>query len=222
MHGTHHHAKTRSGPQTAGATLHKASQYDLHTRLLGLGFNRPNSKLIIEMAMIKPGDKVLDVGCGSGNLTLTAKIYAGPSGSVYGIDAAPEMIEIAKKKAARLRLEAVFDVGLIENLAFPDAIFDVVMSRLVIHHLPGDLKRRGFAEMFRVLKPGARLFLADFQPSTNPILAHIVSALVGHRMMQSNVEHLPAMLKESGFVDVTSGPTRSAFLAFASGRKPEK
>ncbi len=221
MHSMHNDSKTRSGPETTGATLHKASQYDIHTSLMGLGVNQSNSRMIIEMAKIKPGDKVLDVGCGSGNLTLTAKRYAGVSGSVYGIDAAPEMIEVAKKKASRSRLEVDFNVGLIEKLAFPDATFDVVISRLVIHHLPDDLKRNGFAEILRVLKPSCSLLIVDFNPPTSPILAHVASALVGHKMMmQSNVKGIPPMLREAGFIDVASGPTRSAFLAFVSGKKP--
>ena len=221
MHRLHNDPKTRSGPETTGATIHKASQYDIHTGLMGLGVNRSNSRMIIEMAKIKPGDKVLDVGCGTGNLTLTAKRYAGASGSVYGIDASPEMIEVARKKARRSGSEAVFEVGLIEKIAYPDATLDVVISRLVIHHLPDGLKRQGFAEILRVLKPGGLFFLADFNPPTNPVLAHIISALVGHRMMmQSNVWGIPPMLTETGFVDVASGPTRSAFLAFVSGKKP--
>ena len=222
MHQTHNHSKSNSGPETKGATLHKASQYDFHTKLMGLGVNQPNSKMIIRMAKIKPGDKVLDVGCGSGNLTLTAKRYAGSSGSVHGIDASPEMIDVARKKAKQSGVNVIFDVGLIEKLPFPEATFDVVISRLVIHHLPDDLKRQGFAEIFRVLKPSGTLFLADFQSPRNPILARMTSLLVGHQMMvQSNVSSLPPMLRQAGFADVSSGPTRSLFLAFVSGKKPE-
>ncbi len=221
MHGTQKDSKVRSGPETTGATLHKASQYDIHTSLMGLGVNGSNSRMVVEMAKIKPGDKVLDVGCGTGNLTLTAKKYVGASGSVYGIDASPEMIGEARKKAKHSSLEAVFEVGLIEKLPYPDATFDVVISRLVIHHLPDDLKRRGFAEIFRVLKPGGLLFLADFNPPANPILRHVVSALVGHRMMQaSNVQGIPPLLTNTAFAEVASGSTRSPFLAFVSGRKP--
>lgn len=215
------HLKTKNGPETAGLTLHAASQYDLFSALLGLGVNHSNSRMIVEMAKIKPGDKVLDVGCGTGALTLTAEKYAGPSGSVYGIDASPEMIDVAKKKAQHNGSATVFEIGLIEKIAFPDATFDVVISRLMIHHLPDDLKRQAFKEIYRVLKSGGLVFIADFKPPTNPILAHLTSALVSHRMMQSvDVGRIPPLLTETGFVDVASMPKRSAFLAFASGKKP--
>ena len=92
MHIVHRGSKKRNSPETNGATIHKASQYHIHTSLMGLGVNHSNSRMIIEMVKIGQGDKVLDVGCGSGNLTLTAKSYIGESGEVYGIDAAPEMI----------------------------------------------------------------------------------------------------------------------------------
>ncbi len=221
MHRMHDDPKAKSGPETTGATIHWTSQYDIFASLMGLGVNGSNSRMIVEMAKIKPGDKVLDVGCGTGDLTLTAKKYVGAFGSAYGIDATPEGINIARKKAKRSGSEAVFEVGLIEKIAYPDATFDVIISRLVIHHLPDDLKRRGFKEIYRVLKPGGHVFLADFKPPTNPILAHVALALVGHRMMMhSNVWDIPPMLAETGFVEAASGPTRSAFLAFVSGKKP--
>jgi ubiquinone/menaquinone biosynthesis C-methylase UbiE len=221
MHRMHNHPSTTTGPDTTGITIHWASEYDIFTRVLGLGVNRPNSRMIIEMAKIEPGAKVLDVGCGTGNLTQTAKLYAGPSGSVYGVDASPEMIEVARAKALRAGADLTFDVGLIEKINHPEASFDVVISRLVIHHLPDDLKRRGFAEIFRVLKAGGLFFIADFNPPTNPILAHITSAMVGHGMMHNDVSGIPPLLAQAGFVEIASGPTRSAFLAFVSGQKPK-
>ena len=123
MHSHRHEVNAQNGPQTTGVTIHWSGQYDFFSILAGMGANRPNSRMVVELARVKPGDSVLDVGCGTGNLTLTAKTCAGPTGKVYGIDAAPEMIQLAKKKASRSRQEVGFDVGLIEQLAFPDASF---------------------------------------------------------------------------------------------------
>jgi ubiquinone/menaquinone biosynthesis C-methylase UbiE len=220
MHRMHNEPRIKNGPETTGTTLHWASEYDIFSALLGMGANRPNSRMVIELAKIKPGDTVLDVGCGTGNLTLTAQSAVGQNGKAYGIDAAPEMIEVAKKKARRAKSGVVFDVGLIEKLAFPDGMFDAVVNRLVIHHLPDDLKLKGLAEMLRVLKPGGRLLIADFMQPRNHFLNHITGALVGSHMMQTNTWSLPPMLESAGFVDVTSGPTRSAILAYVTGKKP--
>jgi ubiquinone/menaquinone biosynthesis C-methylase UbiE len=222
MHRMHNEPKMENGPETTGLTLHWAPQYDIFSGLMGMGMNRPNSRMVIELAKVKPGDKVLDVGCGTGSLTLTAKIFAGANGAVYGIDSSPEMIDVARKKAKQAGSDIVFDVALIEKIPFPDATFDVVVSRLVIHHLPDDLKRKGFAEIFRVLKPGGHFLVADFKPPTNPVLNHVTSALVGRHMMQTDVNIIPPLFPAAGFVEVISGPTRSAFLAYVSGKKPTR
>jgi ubiquinone/menaquinone biosynthesis C-methylase UbiE len=219
MHRMHNQPRIKNGPQTAGTTIHWASHYDIFTRLMGMGVNRPNSRMVIELAGIKPGDTVLDVACGTGNLTLTAQTYAGPGGKVYGIDAAPEMIEVARDKASRSGLAVIFEVGLAEQLDFADGTFDVVISRLAIHHLPDDLKRKAFAEILRVLKPGGHLLIADLSPPKNPILYHITSALVGSHMMKTDIWSLTPMLTDAGFEKVESGATRSAILAYVSGKK---
>ena len=219
MHKMRNEPRMKNGPETAGTTLHWAGQYDFWTSLLGMGVNARSSRMVVELAGIKPGDSVLDVACGSGNLTLTAQSYAGPNGKVYGVDASPEMIEVAKKKATKAGSGVVFQMGLAEKLDFPDATFDAVISRLAIHHLPDDLKRQAFAEILRVLKPGGRVLIADFVQPSNHVLNHLTSVVVGPRMMQVDTWSLPPMLEQAGFVEVKAGLTKSSFLAYVSGRK---
>jgi ubiquinone/menaquinone biosynthesis C-methylase UbiE len=117
-----------------------------------------------DLARIQPGEKVLDVGCGTGKLALETARRVGREGSVAGIDPGTEQIARARSKAARRKLPIDFQIGVIEQLAFPDQTFDVVLSTLMMHHLPAPLKRRGLAEIARVLKPGGRLVIADFTP----------------------------------------------------------
>ena len=221
MVSSHDDPGTRNDPQAAGAAIHRVSGYDILSYVLGMGPKGRNSRMVIELAEIKPGDSVLDLGCGTGSLTLTARRAVGPSGKVHGIDASPEMIDAARQKASRSGLDVLFDVGLMEDLGFPDGTFDVLISRLAIHHLPDDLKPRGFAEFLRVLKPGGHLLIADFTPPANRWLRRVASAIVDPHMMQPALWNLPPMLASAGFAEITSGRTRSAFLGFVCAKKPE-
>jgi ubiquinone/menaquinone biosynthesis C-methylase UbiE len=131
------------------------------------------------------------------------------------------MIDVARQNAKRTGIEVMFDIGLIERLPFEDSTFDVVISRLVMHHLPDGLKQQALSEIFRVLKPAGTIFLADFQMPTNPVLARLVSLLIGHpAMVQSSMSSLVPMLTQAGFAHSASGRTRSLFLGFARGKKP--
>ena len=107
-----------------------------------------------DLAQLQPGEVVLDVGCGTGALAMEAYKRVGTTGQVCGIDPGLKQVAHARAKAERASLPITFQVGVIEQLAFPDQSFDVVLSALVMHHLPDDLKRHGLAEVARVLKPG--------------------------------------------------------------------
>ncbi len=116
------------------------------------------------LASIQPGEQVLDVGCGTRTLAIEVAHCVGRAGRVAGIDPSTQQIARARRSAARRNLPIAFQIGVIEHLPFPDQTFDVVLSTLMMHHLPGNLKRQGLAEIARVLKPGGRLVIADFTP----------------------------------------------------------
>jgi ubiquinone/menaquinone biosynthesis C-methylase UbiE len=205
-------------PLTTGRTIRWARLYDACTWLLSLGRERAVREMTLDLARLETGQAVLDVGCGTGTLTVAAKARVGPAGEVVGIDAAPEMIEVARGKAAQAGVDVLFKVGLIEDIPFPEAAFDVVLSSLMIHHLPDDLKRRGAAEIGRVLRPGGRLLVVDLDPPFNRLTQALGTLLHDHATRQSEIRKLPAMLEEAGLTDVEVGRTSYQLLSFVRGR----
>ena len=216
----HHHSHSIGQPaQTEGRLIRWASYYDLSVNLITLGQSWRLRKMTVEHALIKPGDSVLDVGCGTGAVTLMAKARAGKDGHVYGIDPAPEMIAVARSKAARKGLEIDYRLGVIELLPFPDASMDVVTSSLMVHHLPDDLKVRGLAEIYRVLKPGGCLLVFDFMRPTKSFLNQFLIALTMHHGLNFGIEDLPKMLDETGFSQSKKLDEKFLFFGFVRAIK---
>ncbi|MHB8776580.1 MAG: class I SAM-dependent methyltransferase [Anaerolineales bacterium] len=114
---------------------------------------------LVQQADIQPKMKVLDLGCGTGTLTLMLK-RAHPEAEVTGLDGDPQVLDIAREKSRGTNIQ--WDEGLASSLPYPDSAFDRVVTSLVIHHLVTDDKRLAFKEIFRVLKPSGELFVLDF------------------------------------------------------------
>jgi ubiquinone/menaquinone biosynthesis C-methylase UbiE len=208
-----------TAPHTESRTVRWARLYDLGTILLSFGRVSRLRRKTVELAGIAPGQRILDVGCGPGRLTLLARTHAGPAGEVCGIDPAPEMIALARRNAARAGVEVRFEVGVIEALPYPDDHFDVVLSSLMLHHLPDDLKRRGLAEIRRVLTSAGRFVAVDFGATPRHGLGHVLCVL-GLRTGWDHAERLRTMLGEGGFEAMEMGPAGQRGLAFVRGRKP--
>src|SRR5581483_3173802 len=148
-------------PVTRGMTLNWLAPWYDPVWCPAFGLGRRYRDRAVALAGFRPGEHVLDVGCGTGWLTRRAAEITGPSGSAWGIDAAPNMIRVALEKAAHMGNPPRFQLAAIEDLPFEDASFDVVVASLVIHHLPPDVKAAALREVYRVLKPAGRLFVAE-------------------------------------------------------------
>jgi demethylmenaquinone methyltransferase/2-methoxy-6-polyprenyl-1,4-benzoquinol methylase/phosphoethanolamine N-methyltransferase len=220
MHTTHSHS-TDADAATTGRLIRWARFYDLTVALLTLGRDRRMRERTVELAAIAPGDSVLEVGCGTGALTQRARARVGPDGRVCGIDPSAEMIAVARGKAARAGVDIDFRVASIEALPFEDDSFDVVLSSLMMHHLPGDLKSAGLAEVGRVLKQGGRLLIVDFKRPSG-FLSHLAMATIfhgAHGGAERGVEDLPSLLTTAGFTDVRAGDFGQLSLGFLSARR---
>ena len=193
-----HHKKPgeATAPKTQGVVMNWGWRYDLLIGVVTLSREHAFRQRIADLAQLQPGERVLDVGCGTGMLAIVAKERVGVTGRVSGIDPGPKQIARACSKAERTGLSIDFQLGVIEHLSFPDQSFDVVLSTFMMHHLPDDLKRLGYSEMARVLKSGGRLLVVDLKGLTADQLA---------------------LMKEAGFSQLEVG--KAMFFGFARARK---
>jgi arsenite methyltransferase len=114
----------------------------------------------IRWAALHPGEVVIDLGCGAGIDTLLAARQVSPGGRAIGLDTLPEMLERAAANAAAAGIANVEWVrGELERIPLPDASVDVAVSNGVVNLSPR--KGRALAEIYRVVKPGGRVSLAD-------------------------------------------------------------
>jgi len=168
---------------------------------------------------LSSGEQVLDVGCGTGTLAIAAKQKVGTTGKVYGVDASPEMLSRASKKARKAGVEIVLEKGLAQALPFPDAHFDVVLSTVMLHHLPGKIRRQCAGEIRRVLKPGGRVLAVDFGTSPTEkrgFVAHF------HRHGHISLSEIIAIFSEAGLSIVESGAVGISDLQFVLAAAPTR
>ena len=153
---------------------------------------------LIEQAQIKPGDQVLDLGCGTGTLTIMLKQSA-PQANVIGLDGDEQVLAIARSKGRQAAVDIQWNNGLAYNLPYPDDSFDAVVSSLMIHHLVSADKTRAFHEVRRILRPGGKFHLIDFGVPHNP--CEYLLSLVDRQLEEADDNargRLPAMLSSAG------------------------
>jgi arsenite methyltransferase len=166
---------------------------------LGLGCGNP-----LEYAQVKPGETVLDLGCGAGFDCFLASREVGDKGHVIGVDMTPQMLEKARKNAVRAECtNAEFRLGEIEHLPVSDNSVDVIISNCVINLSPD--KKQVFAEAMRVLKPGGRLLVSDLvlRRALSDKLKNSVEAYVGCVAGATMKDEYLSLMRDAGFRDVS-------------------
>jgi ubiquinone/menaquinone biosynthesis C-methylase UbiE len=170
--------------------------YDPFTRLLGVG---PVHRKLTEQAELATARRVLEIGCGTGNLALLVKRTA-PSLDVVGLDPDPRALDRARRKARRASLSLELDRGFADQLPYPDASFDRVLSSLMFHHLDAELRVTSLREVARVLAPGGALHLVDMGGGDHGH-AHGPRAHFARRRQVPDDDRLVAMMGAAGLDD---------------------
>ena len=195
-----------------GNVLHDAAGYDFLLWLFTFGRERSLREKMLQLARINDGESVLDVGCGTGTLAILARERVGPAGSVSGLDASPEMIARARRKAQKRGVDVTFETAPAQELPFAEARFDLALATVMLHHLGRPARAQCLHEIKRVLKPSGRLLVVDFETSSE---RHGVLARLHRRHGHVAEDAVHVLLGETGFDIVESGAVGFRDLHFS-------
>ena len=200
----------------SGGLIRRARLYEFFAAVGFGGFRRRVFDDLVALAGARPGDEVLDVGCGTGYFSRRAAPAVLPSGRVVGIDPSAPVIEYARRVSPP---NCTFRVAGAEALPLYDASMDLVISSLAVHHIPPELRATALREAFRVLRPDGRLFIADFRPPRNRVANHLVGMLSGHAMQHNPIHELDGLITEAGF-EITGRGDRRPLLHYVHAARP--
>lgn len=180
----------------------------------------------VEQIAPRAGERILDVGCGTGTLAVLIKTAA-PGAEVVGLDPDPVMLDRARRKAEEAGLRITFEQGYADELAAPASRYDKLVSSLMFHHLDAHAKRRALQGARAWLKPGGELHIADFGRPQNLLMRGLFLTVQlddGFTTTGDNVRgRLPELMDEAGFEAVAETrrqATALGSLSFYKGRNP--
>lgn len=193
--------------------------YDPFVKLFGGDAAR---QTLLDQTAIRPQQRILDIGCGTGTLAVQLKqLY--PDVDLTALDPDPKALARAERKAQRAGVTMKFDRGYSDELPYPDASFDRVLSSFMYHHLRPEDKERTLREAYRVLRPGGSFHMADFAgpESGHGFLAHFFHA--SHRLRDNAGSRILNLMSQAGFEDPGKIAQRSLVfgrVAYYRGLKP--
>jgi len=169
--------------------------YDPLNRLFGTHRFRER---LIDAAAIRPGDRVLDLGCGTGALSVQTK-RRHPEAVVTGVDPDAKALARARAAATRAGVAIAFEEGFGGALPFGDATFERVVSSLVFHHLDSAGRSEVLREIARVLAPGGTVSVLDFGPPHGALDHALLSLFHRGDALRDHLEgRIPALMHEAG------------------------
>jgi ubiquinone/menaquinone biosynthesis C-methylase UbiE len=178
---------------------------------------------LVAEARVQPGHRVLDVGCGTGTLTILLK-QTYPAATVIGVDIDPKVLALAQMKAARAGVVLALQRATAFALPYASGTFARVLSSLVLHHLTPEHKQQTLAEVFRILQPGGEVYVVDFGKPHTRVAAVIGTVLQRFEEVADHVAgRLPHLFRNAGFVGVAEAAhflTPFGTLTVYQGRKP--
>jgi ubiquinone/menaquinone biosynthesis C-methylase UbiE len=182
--------------------------YDLLTRALGMG---KNYDALVAQAELAEGQRVLEIGCGTGNVTARIK-RAAPGTDVIGTDPDPLALARAQRKThgwTGIRFERAYA----QQLPFADATFDRALSSMMFHHLDEDVKADAAAELYRVLRPGGQLYIVDIGGHTTAHHGLAARWMKDNPHAAGNLQDaIPRLLRSAGFECTEVGTRRNRLI----------
>jgi ubiquinone/menaquinone biosynthesis C-methylase UbiE len=203
------------GAEAAGGrrTFVPAAGYDwllpLYDVVARLGGTQAAHRQLVDQAGVQPGHRVLEIGCGTGSLTLLIKELH-PRAEVIGLDPDPKALGRAKRKTKDRGLAVQFDRGFADALPYRDASFDRVFSAFMLHHLAVDEKAKTLREVRRVLASGGAFHAVDFSGGGHGVIARLFRAHL------EGQHRIPALVREAGFADVAEVGQRATLFGHVS------
>jgi ubiquinone/menaquinone biosynthesis C-methylase UbiE len=173
--------------------------------------NEAAHRELVDQAGVEPGHRILEIGCGTGTLTLLVK-QRHLRADVVGLDPDPKALARAERKLKRRGLAVRLDRGFAQELPYPDASFDRVLSAFMLHHLAPDAKERTLREARRVLRSGGSLHAVDFAGTGH----HGIIGRLFHRVHLRDQHRIPDLVWEAGFADVAELAERATIFGRVS------
>ena len=165
-----------------------------------MGASRAREELI-KQANIKPNQRVLDLGCGTGTLVVLLKRkYA--TAEIVGIDPDPKALRRAEKKVRRAGVSVQLDEGFSDELPYDEGTFDRVLSSFMLHHLEEHEREKTLREVLRVLKPAGTFHLLDFAGGEDKAPGRWGRLINSHARLEDNSQQrILQLMKRAGFMN---------------------